>query len=83
MFQVNYSSSKGIVNKYEKNNVINLEVQGGSTRKILTEDVVNKIEQIITFNPQFTLREIKENFEKTLHTNFSISISTINRCLKS
>ena len=43
MLQVNYSSERGKVNKYEKFKVNNLEVQGGSTRTNLTEGVANKI----------------------------------------
>ena len=35
MLQVNYSSARGIVSKYEKNNVINLEVEGGSTFSVI------------------------------------------------
>ena len=55
MLQVNYSSARGIVNKYKKFNIIHQEVQGGSKRKILTKYVINKIKDIITFNLQFTL----------------------------
>jgi len=80
--QINYNSARVIVNKYNKHNIVNLKAKGGSIRTVLTAHNINKIEEIVTFNPQFTLKEIKEKLEQAADPKISISISSINRCLE-
>ena len=53
---LNYSSERTIVKKYSKYCIINLSKRGGSERKVLSLDIITKIENIVTLNPQFTLK---------------------------
>ena len=80
--QINYNTARVIVNKYNKHNIVNLKAKGGSIRTVLTAHNINKIEETVTFNSQFTLKDIKEKLEQAADPKILISISSIKRCLE-
>lgn len=82
LLEINHNSAKTILNNYLKNNKIDKLCKGGSARTVSTADTMTKIEELVTFNPEFTLKEIKKKLEDSSNNNFSISIASINRCLQ-
>lgn len=67
---------------FEKTGNINLLNKGGSRKKILTPEIINSIENIITFNSQYTFKEIKRILQVEYQNRHVVSTSTINRCLQ-
>ena len=54
--------------------------KGGRARSVRTVEIVNEIEQIVTFEPQLTLKEIKNKIEER-HDELVISKSSVDNCL--
>lgn len=79
---INYNSTRGIINKFYKTGSINQLAKGGKRRLHLTEEILMDIEHIVSINPEYTLKEIKNALEASQGNGFVISISTIDRGLR-
>lgn len=80
--KVNHNSIRSIVARYKKTKTIQNKKKGGSDRSVRTPEIVNLVDDIVSHNSQYTLVEIKAKVEETVGAGFTISVSTINRCLK-
>ena len=63
MFEINYSSARTTRKNFNYNGKINLLTKGVKHRTILTVEIKDKIEQIVSIYPQFTLKEMKAEIE--------------------
>lgn len=81
---IKYSTARTIIANYAKHGSINLKKKGGRVRNVLTQNIINSIEMIVSSNPQLTLKEIKKTLEGDCDGDdgFSISTTSINRCLQ-
>uniref|UniRef100_A0A0N5BH91 Paired domain-containing protein n=1 Tax=Strongyloides papillosus TaxID=174720 RepID=A0A0N5BH91_STREA len=82
MMEINYSSARTIISKFKNQNIISKKPKGGSIKKCLTPEIINEIKEIISENPSYTLKEIKRDIQNIRDSDFQISLSTIDRCLK-
>jgi len=82
LLEVNYSTAKTILKAYELTGKTEAMSRGGSSKTILTPEIINAIENIVTFNSQYTLNEVKRALQIESDNRHVVSISTINRCLQ-
>jgi transposase len=82
LLQINYGSAKTIVKNYKTTGKHLRNVKGGSKKSVITNDIISCIENLVTYNPQYTLKEIRENLILNGQNMHDISISSINRCLQ-
>ncbi|KAI5153029.1 hypothetical protein ENBRE01_3093 [Enteropsectra breve] len=82
LLQIKYSTARTIISNYEKTHIITLQPKGGSIKTVRTRIICDKIDEIISFNPQFTLKEIKSKLLELSEGTLVISLSSINRCLQ-
>ena len=81
ILSINYNTARTILKTLrDQERIIKLE-KGGKKRKILTEYVLNEIENIVSYEPGHTLKEIKDILESKI-IGFSISTSTIHNGLE-
>ncbi|KAI5150378.1 hypothetical protein ENBRE01_1459 [Enteropsectra breve] len=82
LLQIKYSTVRTIISNYEKTHIITLQLKGGSIKTVRTRIICDKIDEIVSFNPQFTLKEIKSKLLELSEGILVISLSSINRCLQ-
>lgn len=70
ILEMNYNTARTIITKYEKTGIINQALKGGKNITVLTDSCVAKIEEAITLNPQFTLKEI-EKYTKDFFSSYT------------
>lgn len=66
LLEIKYAAARQIVHKYEQIGIIDNKPKGGSTRTVATNEILSKIEDIVSCNPEFTLREIKSALKQVL-----------------
>lgn len=81
ILEIKFNTAKTIINRFDKSGAIAKLPKGGSQKDIMTQAVIDEIEELVSCDPQLTLKEIKQKIENSREDGFSISISTINRCL--
>ena len=81
VLQVNYSSARSILRSFKTTGDIHRKLKGGSLRRVCTADVIDKIESIVSENPGYTLKEIKICLEMEIGKEYTISLSSIDKCL--
>ena len=81
ILQINYCTAKSIMHKFGKTNTLVKLPKGGSHKHVLTPQIVDAIEEIVSLNSNFTLKEIQDEIQKIGLSVRPISLSSINRCL--
>lgn len=79
--KVGYSAACKIIKEYVTMGKTEKFRQGGSARTVLSEAVLNTIENIVEANPDYTLKQIKNSVAEIIPNN-SISLSTVNNALQ-
>lgn len=82
MLEINYGNARKIIKQYETENRVEKNKKGGSEKSALTTNIVNKLEEIIAYHPEFTLKEMKLKIEEYVGNGFTISQSSICKCLQ-
>ena len=75
ILRIKYSCAKSISNKHTKLGIVSVKPKGGSSRFVLTSSILERIDSIVTYNPQYTLKEIKLVLETENKNEHNISIS--------
>lgn len=79
--KMKYATAWKIINIFKKTSRINSLSKGGARSGKLTEEILEKIEDIVSINPDFTLKEIKEKIESE-NDGLHLSLQSINNALK-
>ncbi|KAF7684921.1 hypothetical protein CDIK_4330, partial [Cucumispora dikerogammari] len=81
-YDIPYVNARKIINSFKKNGLINKKKKGGSLPAKLSQSLIDKIETIVSINPLYSLKQIKDELMLEQLNGFSISLSTINRALR-
>lgn len=79
--KIKYNTAKWILLMFNRHSQIKKHRKGGKNASKLTDAVVLDIENIISVSPGLTLREIQRKLSEKYGNEFSIALSTINKCL--
>lgn len=83
ILKIKYSTGRSIVRSFRLNGSSDLKSKGGSNKRVLSEEVSDKIENMISENQGLSLKEMKNMLERDIWPPFKISLSSIDRCLNS
>lgn len=75
LLSVNYSSARTIINKFKRHNTILPLPKGGKVKSVLTPEIIHEIEEIVSRNPQYSLKEIKAALVSRRQSNLIFDIS--------
>lgn len=78
---IKYQTAWSIIRAYKNTNLCTPKLKGGSTKTKLTPDVLSSIEDIVSENPEYTLKDIKNILEHTI-PGLEISLVSIHNALK-
>jgi len=78
---IKYKTAWTISNSYKKDFKIVKSAKGGSTVTVLKPEILSQIEDLVSIDPEITLRQIKDKLIEN-HPGFIISLSSINLALE-
>ena len=81
MLKINYPNVRKIIKLYESK-LVEKKKKGGSEKRILNSNITRKIDEIVPYQPELTLREIKRKIEGHVGNEFTISESSVCRCFE-
>ena len=79
---INKNSARTIIKRYKNSGEITRKNKGGKNFSILTPSLLSEIDTLISENPEYTLKQLKEKIMENKEEEFNISLSTINRGLE-
>lgn len=82
ILKIKYTTAWKIVNEFEKTQRKTRKPTGGPRKLVLTCNILNDIEEIVSIHPDFTLKEIKERLQQR-NQELEISLTSIDNALKS
>jgi len=78
---INYKTAWAIVNLYKTSFKITKNAKSGSGVKIFTPEILRQVEDLISLESEYILRDLKEKLEFA-NIGFSISLPTANKALQ-